>query len=35
VAFYARHGFVASERMEAPLGEGESLTIVRMSKRLG
>lgn len=34
VAFYARHGFVAGERMEAPLGGGESLGIVRMNKTM-
>jgi N-acetylglutamate synthase-like GNAT family acetyltransferase len=35
VAFYARQGFVAGERLEAPLGDGERLAIVRMSKTLG
>jgi GNAT superfamily N-acetyltransferase len=35
VAFYARHGFVEGAQMEAPLGNGESLAIVRMSKALG
>ena len=32
---YARRGFVAVERLEAPLGEGAALPIVRMAKTLG
>jgi len=35
IPFYARHGFVAGTRMEAPLGDAESLAIVRMGKAIG
>lgn len=31
---YARRGFTAVERLEAPLGDGLTLPIVRMTKRL-
>lgn len=35
VPFYARHGYVETGREEAPLADGETLPIVRMSRQLG
>jgi GNAT superfamily N-acetyltransferase len=35
VPFYRTRGYVELERMEAPLGEGLTLPIVRMGKELG
>ena len=34
VPLYERHGFVEEQRIEAPLADGGSLPIVRMSKKL-
>jgi GNAT superfamily N-acetyltransferase len=34
VALYLARGYVAVENLEAPLGNGESLAVVRMEKRL-
>jgi hypothetical protein len=32
VAFYQAKGYAALENLEAPLGNGETLAIVRMAK---
>jgi hypothetical protein len=34
VAFYQSKGYVAIENQQVPLGNGESLFIVRMAKRM-
>jgi GNAT superfamily N-acetyltransferase len=35
VAFYKAKGYAALENLEAPLGSGEALPIVRMAKKVG